>query len=425
MSTNARRGGNGCLIAAMLGGVGLVIAGIAIETIELATEADETSASPPSAFEGSAAPPPSAPPARAPMSPAPPSAFGPSVEPLPILWSAESLSDGTPCVLAVHVARGRNEIVAQSAALYCGEALVASGAVERAVLHEVPRGDGAYTYRASLIAGALTVRSGERRLEANGASYLLDDLSAPRRWAPFLDANAALVARVRERLVRRAVPAQTSGPIPEGIAEALRGGPQCELVGDATPLDQVAGCRLLLRCGDTIIYGAGDSGYVWCTVADGRIDTADDPAETYTDTDPRIHLDAREGILDVWDTHEGGSYWARFRLEQDPRCSLEGTWRGWARDAEGRQLSFALDARGPIPRMRWTGGDFDGTTELLRATPHCERGELELAVVGLTSAIYHLRLGAGMRSLVGTRDSSRRGATRLRDPELVLWARRD
>lgn len=421
-------GGNGCLTLAMAGGVLLVVAGVAIETIDFSSPsapepapvalADEPVE--PAPEEPLAAEPQPADPARPWLEPTP--------EALPILWSAVSVESGAHCTLALSVARGRNEIVARSARLRCGESTVAAGAISEADVREVPLGEGWYAYRASLDTGLIVADSGERRLTIAGAgSYLLDDLSVPRRWAPFLDANAALMAALQHRLVRRAVPFAVEGEAPAAITEAMSPASgedaRCELVADATTLDEPIDCRLLLRCGTTLLYGASRSGYIDCAVRDGRVVTGDDTGTTPEDTDARVHLDADRGLLEVSDVDDAGAWTARFRLEDDPRCPLAGTFHGWAIDGEGGELSFVLDATGSTPSLRWTGGALDGALETVSVTQDCASGALQLVSVelsgaGATPSTYYVRYGQDLRSLAGSRAGTGAGA-------LVLWARRD
>lgn len=421
-------GGNGCLVLAMIGGVLLIAAGVAIETLDFS--------SPPAPAQAPVAlgdePPEPAPegslPIEAqPVEPARPW-FDPTPEPLPILFSAVSLESGAHCTLTLSVARGQNEIVARSMRLRCGESTVAAGAVSQADVREIPLGEGWYAYRASLDTGLVEIDSSERRLMIAGAgSYLLDDLSVPRRWAPFLDANAALVATLQHRLVRRAVPFTVEGEAPAAITDAMRpeadDQARCELVGDAVTLDEPVDCRLLLRCGATLLYGASRSGYIGCTVRDGRMITADDAGTSPEDTDARVHLDADRGILEVSDEDDAGVWSARFRLEEDPRCAPAGTFHGWAIDAEGSELSFVLDATRSSPSLRWTGGALDGALETVLVTPDCASGALQLVTVGLSGAAttpstYYVRYGPDLRSFAGSRAGTGAGA-------LVLWARRD
>ncbi len=61
-------------------------------------------------------------------------------------------------------------------------------------------------------------------------------------------------------------------------------------------------CRILLRCGDELVYGLADSGYNACRGDDVRsFSDAEDRHGTRTDGDPRLELDLRRGRVIVSD----------------------------------------------------------------------------------------------------------------------------
>lgn len=420
------RGGNGCLIVALLGGIGLVVAGVAIETVDWNID---WTPDPAPVVPATPVNEPSVPSEAAPVEPEPmhPDGFGPTPEPLPILFSAEvvranELEAGSICTLAVYLARGRNLIIERSVSLRCEGSVVYTALIDDSAFQEVPLGDGWYAYRASFGAGrgAADVESSERNLTIDDVgTFSIDDLSVPRRWAPFHDANAALVADVQHRLVQSAVPFEVDGEVPAAITEAMRGESSCELIGDAVPLDERVDCRLLLRCGSTTLYGAGTSGYIECDVRDGRMVTGSDAGESSADTDPRLHFDTVDDLLVLSDTDEVGSWSARFHLREPAGCTLEGSWRGAALDTEGRELTFVLDTSTSVPTLRWSGGAFDGAIETLQGTSDCESAELDLVTVAtngtMPASSYRMRFGSGMRTLAGSRV----------DGSLVLFAWRE
>ena len=61
-------------------------------------------------------------------------------------------------------------------------------------------------------------------------------------------------------------------------------------------------CRVMLRCGDELVYGLADSGYNRCRGRDVRSFTgAEDSDPTRADGDPRMLLDLREGRIVITD----------------------------------------------------------------------------------------------------------------------------
>ncbi len=74
-------------------------------------------------------------------------------------------------------------------------------------------------------------------------------------------------------------------------------------------------CRIFVRCGRTVLYGAGTNGYGRCTVDGDRVVRAEDDGFTPHDMDPEIRLDLVDGTGLVRDEAAGTSFAVDLRLE--------------------------------------------------------------------------------------------------------------
>lgn len=417
MSTGSRSGGNGCLYAALGGGVCLIFAGAAIDlrpppdASELASDAPASTSNAMPSAPAVALPDTADPLEPAPfVEPAPLAAPAPIAEPLPIVWLAEVEQDathaaGTPCTLALYVARERGEVLAQRAVIECDGRVLHDSPVSIDELVEVSLGEGRYAYRASVVStqGGMSASTGEHWIRVGDTAIFVEDLSVPRTWAPLRGASAFWIAEVTHRLRRVARALDVTGEAPGG----LRRGASCELHGDAIPRSS-HNCRLLLRCGTTILYGSHTSGYNRCTVSEGRIAAADDGEEAPDDTDARVHLDVAGDVLEISDRDDRGAWSARFQLAEDERCERIDDWRGEAVDASGASSTWTMN--GTARELRWS----DGSSEVLLPVPDCAAGIVELTTLD-SSTTY--RLFRGSRSLAGEQTID--GQTRR-----VLWGRR-
>jgi hypothetical protein len=148
----------------------------------------------------------------------------------------------------------------------------------------------------------------------------------------------------------------------------------CELALLPESLESPLTCRALLRCGETIVYGAGTAGYNRCeTVVEGAQahPRANDTGVTSEDTDPRALLELAQRSLRVADATTTGAWEATFALRDSPTCNFEGTWTGTLDDASLRVAT----AEGATRVVGALVGD--ATTEL-----RCANGEAALVVDG-------------------------------------------
>jgi len=148
----------------------------------------------------------------------------------------------------------------------------------------------------------------------------------------------------------------------------------CELALFPEDLRSPLTCRTQLRCGETIVYGAGTSGYMRCeTVVEGAqaFPRANDTGVTSEDGDPSAQLELAQRSLRVADSTATGAWEATFALRDSPTCNFEGTWTGTLDDASLRVAT----ADGATRVVGALVGD--ATTEL-----RCPNGEAALVVDG-------------------------------------------
>lgn len=413
------RGGNGCLYALAGVGVALVLFGFLIEKVLLGPDVGP----PPVLTFDEVYPEPF----DEPKVELPPPDFVPEPQPVEasetvrLLWHAEA-DDRTPCTIVLEVERVRGGIGPMRARLSCAGDVRFEGAVQ-GELRETPEAAGSYAYRASLDAAeagvSFSLRSSTQSATLRDASgvraFHVEDLSVPRRGAPFAASNAGREAAVRERLRLLAVPTRTDGDPPAAVLAAFRdrrappSESACELTG-ATVISASYPCRLILRCGGETIYGASSTGYNRCVVHDGEIVSAEDTGTTIENADPRLRLDVARDELVISDD-DGTSTWsATFALSEDPRCALAGRWEGSAVDAEGTAFRWQIgDFGAEAPwtgRIAWTSATYDGLDETVVATPDCRRGRVTLTTQAVSderlgSGRYELWFGPGFGSLVG------------------------
>lgn len=181
---------------------------------------------------------------------------------------------------------------------------------------------------------------------------------------------------------------RSSGPHPEAIDAG------CELVGRAAGAGTLD-CRLMLRCGESIVYGGGTSGYNRC--GDGadraRIDVADDVGITREDGDPSFALRASERRLTIADERHGERWEAELTLDEDPRCNLDGRWTGWTATAEAEQPLSLEGSRDEQLRVETREGPIGATVEL-----DCLGGE---GVITAGDSRYEGRFGPGFATFIG------------------------
>jgi hypothetical protein len=77
-------------------------------------------------------------------------------------------------------------------------------------------------------------------------------------------------------------------------------------------------CRVAVRCGDTLVYGAEGGGFNECTVESGRVFAAKDAKGTAEDRDPQLDMSLPQGSVEVSDG--GTSPWSvKIRLAPEGR----------------------------------------------------------------------------------------------------------
>lgn len=153
-----------------------------------------------------------------------------------------------------------------------------------------------------------------RSPESEGVVVLdVDSWSAPVAGAPLVAATRAqrypFPAVVSRALTLRSL---------EGAAPIRRAdSPSCSLEIRPEPEGGNFSCRVLVRCGPAILYGANTSGYNRCEVEEGAPVRAHDPV-AYSDGDPEVHLDLEEGTLLVRDDPPEGAWRATFSIDGSP-----------------------------------------------------------------------------------------------------------
>lgn len=153
-----------------------------------------------------------------------------------------------------------------------------------------------------------------RSPESEGAVVLdVDVWSAPVAGPPLVAATRAqrypFPAVVSRGLTLRSV----EGAAPIQRADA----PSCSLEIRPEPEGSSFSCRVLVRCGVAILYGANISGYNRCEVEEGAPVRAHDPV-AYSDGDPELRFDLGEGTLFVRDDPPEGAWRATFGIEGPP-----------------------------------------------------------------------------------------------------------
>ncbi len=114
------------------------------------------------------------------------------------------------------------------------------------------------------------------------------------------------------------------------VARSSERDADCELSIDPWIAGHDLNCRVVLRCGDELVYGEALSGMCACTSADGRILQAEDGSTTAEDGDPAVVVDLDAGTLELSDVVQGDAVAESFQLSvpTDERCALEGRWEG-------------------------------------------------------------------------------------------------
>ena len=233
----------------------------------------------------------------------------------------------------------------------------------------------------------------------------VDDRSAPR--------PGSALRSYRElgelgRLHQRAVPTSRRGPAPASIDEG------CELIGHSDVAGGDNDCRLMLACGEAVLYGAERNGYVHCLplepVPGSPPDIADDEGTSDENTDPILHLRTADRTLTLADVRGGERWEVVFRLADDEACRLDGAWSGVTRTAEGER-PLGLAPRTSTTSVRTRGGRTTQSASQEGAVVvsalasgeaevelDCRQGTGELRV---GEHIFEGRFGPGFRTFLG------------------------
>lgn len=430
------RTGNAGLYALLGLGVAMVIGGALVEALPDAPR------SPSIAEEATPEPLPATSPTTEPATPPvhpPTPAAAPHDEEVTLVWNAEVTggdrfeSTPVPCVLALRVARRLAGPEALRAIVECDAERVFDGNVVTQQLWEVPLDGQSFAHRADLTAvrmtnagrATLTASTGEHRVtvvDARGMVELyVQDLSAPRVMDPLWSANQGQFGRVQRSLRRLAFPVSIEGDAPAAVREAQRAGRRpgfdattCELFVSPVPNERTFNCRLVVRCGDTLLYGLGTSGYNRCVLAGGGVVSARDEGTTVVDSDAEIELDVVAQTLRLHDQIDDAAgsraYTIDFELAQDPRCGLAGQWTGAAIARDGVSLTWRMPIDGAeapeSAALVTTGGGVANGTREVGVRLDCDAGRVHLDTRSadlpeLSLAAYALDFGPGWRGLAG------------------------
>lgn len=153
-----------------------------------------------------------------------------------------------------------------------------------------------------------------RSPESEGEVVLdVDSWSAPVAGPPLLAATRELRYPFRTVVSRGLRLRSVQGAAPIERSSSL----SCSLEIRPEPEGANFSCRILVRCGTRILYGANISGYNHCEIEGGAPVRAHDPV-AYVDGDPELHLDLAEGTLFVRDDPPEGEWRATFSVEAPP-----------------------------------------------------------------------------------------------------------
>lgn len=332
---------------------------------------------------------------------------------------------GEGCAVEADVAHGpelgRVRVFCGPTAIYDSEMDGGAGVtMSSATVHERTTAAGQRVYTVS--SEDTGTRSGERpqlvldaerhaaRVWREGATPLdvrmfVDDRSAERSGEP-LDPHALVESAIEPLHVR---------------ATRARARDACEL--NVQPATGTSSCRATLRCADEVAYGDDTTGYATCTPTTGTIATLDDARDD--DGDPVLHVDLVAKSLDVGTLASP----RRYVLDDDPRCSLAGTWSGRARTARGETTIRLAPRSIGLTTVRVNGrlvsqGGLEGPPELVASglasgeahiALDCRAGTGTIQLPG--GAHFVGRFGPGFATFVGY-------ATGEQQPAM-FWLRRE
>lgn len=409
MSDKPGSQGNGCLYLVGAFGVFCVLLGAAWNHIDFADDEPDVTQ------RGLDLPPPPPPsPVVEPEPEPPPSVVEPApiiasegLETEPIVWHAEvlyhrELGEGLDCAVVLGMNRRLDGPSAVHATVACANRVLFDGLVGRQAVSELSLGDRGFAYRANVSAmgrdewerHSLTFDSGSRRvaitLPGQTVELYVDDLSVPRRGDAFFVSNETNPPRAFAPIRRAAHVDVVDGPVPAGITRARSG---CQL-SVRPAMSSSFNCRVVLRCGAAVIYGAGTSGYNACQLANGTVWSARDEGTSVVDTDPDIDLDIAGGRMTVIDDGPDGRWQATFELSNDPSCETSTLYEG---PVVGTADRMSVERTGDTWGVTLPG--LVPVSYVARPTEPCETGDL---VLDGEAGSLHLSRGIDGRTLAGT-----------------------
>lgn len=163
-------------------------------------------------------------------------------------------------------------------------------------------------------------------LGARGVLIHLESAAADRGTPTLDDAGGGTIARgTLARLV-------LEGDVPETLGELDTS--DCSLRTEPQPRSGTLTVRLVVRCGERVLYGEGSSGWVPAPADGDVLGPVQDTHASATDTDPMMSY-TRERL-----TLAEPDWRLAFAVEPHPRCTLaEGRWVGALRDVHGELVT--------------------------------------------------------------------------------------
>jgi hypothetical protein len=232
----------------------------------------------------------------------------------------KTLSKGSKCAINVYTTGSQIDDLD----LACGKVLLYDSRTplngmssHRLGLYERAKGDG-WVYR------AIYWDTGSR----TSRNQLLLDTTSKEATAFSESGDAFSVELVVDEFSAKRVGASlvNAGPAPKKLERALtvtsESGTPPKIVGKSCKLStqlvetSVDGpeCRSELRCGGTVLYGTGTTGFGPCDIKGGAIVNFNDPKESHEDGDPSLIVEVEEGIATLSDSPQREEYSLDFAL---------------------------------------------------------------------------------------------------------------
>ena len=215
------------------------------------------------------------------------------------------------------------------------------------------------------------------------------------RSAAVLDTSAQSSVATDRGFRLHAVVTHRSGPTPTIPRDG------CDVFAHPDPSGESYNCRVLVSCGGDLLYGARNTGYNACTIADQTFDVVNDEGTTAVNADPILHLERAERRMTVADGDASERWELQFRLEPDARCALGGHWTGALTNADGTSEALDMTTGEQLVLTRATAESPPFTAAVDDAghvQVDCEHGEVTL-VDGDTR--WEGSFGPGFGTIVG------------------------